>query len=141
MPTVFVSHNIERIQGAIKDFREEISRLNERKKELTTEITRLEGCLLTFRGFNEAGIEGIVPEHEKNFNVCNQESVKEEHNANPDPRAHTKEQEEHNANPDPRAHTKEQEEHNVNPDPRAHTHEKEHGKTPLEELYAKYRTM
>jgi hypothetical protein len=132
MPSVFVLENIQRIEDAIKNFREEISNLNERKKELTTEITRLEGCLLTFRGFNQAGIEEIIPEHEKNYNGskqgCDQAGIEE---IIP----------EHEKNSNGSQQGCDQEKHKPPSDPRVHTHEKESDKTPLEELYKKYRTM
>ena len=110
MPPVFVSENIGRIENAIRNFTDELSHLEKRKEDIQIERTRLEGCLITFKGFSKAGIEKIVPEHEK------------------------KQEEGHHENHD-------QGGHKSCSDPRVHTHDQEHDKTPLEELYAKYRTM
>ena len=189
MPPVFVSENIARIENAIGRFTDELSHLEKRKEEIKIERTRLEGCLITFEGFARAGIEEIVPEHEKNQRdsqkECDQgedeshtdtheqggreshtdtheqggreshtdtheqgerESHTDTHEQGErescsDPRAHTHEQGERESCSDPRDHTHEQGERESCSDPRDHTHEQKHVKTPLEELYAKYRTM
>ena len=121
MPPVLVHENIARIENAIGRFTDELSDLEKRKEEIKIERTRLEGCLITFEGFARAGIEEIVPEHEKN----QRDSQKECDQGGDE--SHTD--------------THEQGERESCSDPRAHTHEQKHDKTPLEELYAKYRTM
>jgi hypothetical protein len=174
MPTVFVHENIARIERAVSKFTDELSMLEKRKEEIKTERTRLEGCLITFEGFARAGIEEIVPEHEKKqyddgrrvnageHNSCSdpraqmhdqgehnsgsdpraQMHDQGEHNSCSDPHAQMHDQGEHNSGSDPRAHMHDQGEHNSGSDPRAHMHDQgEHDKSPLEELYAKYRTM
>ena len=100
MPTVFVSENIERIQSAVTKFKDEQKELKNKKitelqridkeiDEIQEEIFRLEGCLITFQGFQNAGIEKLVPENEKETHNHEQE---EEHNRN------HKQEEEHHRN-------------------------------------------
>ena len=149
MPPVFVSENIARIENAIGRFTDELSHLEKRKEEIKIERTRLEGCLITFEGFARAGIEEIVPEHEKNQRDSQKECDQGEDESHTDTHEQggreshtdTHEQWERESCSDPRAHTHEQGERESCSDPRDHTHEQKHVKTPLEELYAKYRTM
>jgi hypothetical protein len=142
MPPVLVRENIGRIENAISKFTEELSHLEKRKEEIKIERTRLEGCLITFEGFARAGIEEIVPEHEKNKCDHQQMCDREEPESSSDPRAHTHDHEEPESSSDPRTHTHDHEEPESSSDPRTHTHDhEEHDKTPLEELYSKYRTM
>ena len=133
MPPVFVSENIARIENAIGRFTDELSHLEKRKEEIKIERTRLEGCLITFEGFARAGIEEIVPEHEKNQRDSQKECDQGEDESHTD----THEQGGRESHTD----THEQGERESCSDPRDHTHEQKHVKTPLEELYAKYRTM
>ena len=65
MPPVFVRENISNIEDAIRKFTHELSELEKRKEEIKTERSRLEGCLLTFEGFAQAGIEEISPRTRK----------------------------------------------------------------------------
>jgi hypothetical protein len=123
MPAVIVSENIQRIEDLMKNYNDEISNLDTRKEEIRMEIARLEGCMLTFNGFRDAGIETILPEHEKNEHHCEQNE-------------HHCEQNEHHC-----------EQNTLEPiQEREHEHGREcsrheHDKKPVEDLYTRYRAM
>ena len=64
---VFVSDNIEEIESGIKQYQDNIKKTEKHiegiRKNIDNEkneILRLEGCLLTFKGFRDAGIEHIL---------------------------------------------------------------------------------
>jgi prefoldin subunit 5 len=69
---VFVSDNIQRIENAIKQYQDNIKdterHIEEIQEEINkekNEILRLEGCLITFKGFRDAGIEYIMTTEEQ----------------------------------------------------------------------------
>lgn len=55
-----VQKNIDRINKNIGELGENIKQMKDQEKNLAEEILRLEGCLLTFRGFKSAGIDEIT---------------------------------------------------------------------------------
>lgn len=60
---VNVSKNIDRIMQNIDDMKKRLEQHDKEKKEVQDEILRLEGCLIVFKGFREAGISEIqIPE-------------------------------------------------------------------------------
>ena len=82
---VFVSENISRIESAIKQYQDNIDNtekhIEEIRKDINNEkneILRLEGCLLTFKGFRDAGIERIMTtEEQENLRSCADGAIKE----------------------------------------------------------------
>jgi chromosome segregation ATPase len=82
---VFVSENISRIEDAIKQYQDNIDNtekhIEEIRKDINNEkneILRLEGCLLTFKGFRDAGIERIMTtEEQENLRSCADGAIKE----------------------------------------------------------------
>ena len=68
---VFVSENIQRIEDTIKQYQDNIENTEKHIEGIRevinnekNEILRLEGCLLTFKGFRDAGIENIITTEE-----------------------------------------------------------------------------
>jgi septal ring factor EnvC (AmiA/AmiB activator) len=58
-----VQKNIDRINKNIADLKDNIKQMKDQEKTLEEEILRLEGCLITFRGFKTVGlIEIKIPE-------------------------------------------------------------------------------
>ena len=174
MAPVIVSENIKGIHAATLKFSSELSDINERKEEISKEILRLEGCLLTFEGFRDAGIEVILPESEKNDNnqpfEMHQDSMRNDHERM-DNHNQPFEMQQDSMRDDPGRvdnHLNHEDEHpheqngTINEDEHPHDqngtiHEEEHpheqndtihekernesDKTPLEELYKKYRAF
>jgi hypothetical protein len=64
MVSISVQENLDRINKCIDDFKKELDSIESRKNEIEDELLRLEGCLITFSGFKEAGIESIRPDSE-----------------------------------------------------------------------------
>jgi len=69
---VFVSENIRRIENAIEQYQANIENtekhiegIREDINREKNEILRLEGCLITFKGFRDAGIERIMTTEEQ----------------------------------------------------------------------------
>jgi hypothetical protein len=59
-----VQKNIDRINKNIMDLKDNIKQMKDQEKTLEEEILRLEGCLITFRGFKTVGLTEItVPEN------------------------------------------------------------------------------
>ena len=86
MPTVFVSENIERIERAIDKLRSDKEDLRgsitKQMEEIQEEIFRLEGCHLTFKGFDDAGISKLVPDDEMEVTYSHEQEQKPGHHNN-----------------------------------------------------------
>ena len=57
---VNVQENIERLENSIKQYEQNIKESEDNIKHHKDEILRLEGCLIVFRGFSEAGIKNVI---------------------------------------------------------------------------------
>jgi hypothetical protein len=172
MPTVFVSENIGRIEAIIESFKQELCDMEKRKEEIKTEMIRMEGCHLVFKGFEDAGIERIIPENEKPYNNqehlnsiqesngeqeqnheshCEQEQNHESHcEQEQNHESHCEQEQNHESHGEHEQNHESHGEHEQNHESHGEheqnhrfqfKHEQNHDKTPIEELYAKYRTM
>ena len=66
MSTISVKENLQRIRNAEDKFKLEIKEIEARKIEIEHELLRLEGCWITFKGFQDAGLEKISVKKEDN---------------------------------------------------------------------------
>ena len=57
---VNVQENIDRLKSSMERVKTDIKSLNEQVKFAKEELIRLEGCLIVFRGFADAGIKNVV---------------------------------------------------------------------------------
>ena len=60
---VIVRDNIKNIENGIESFKQQILDLKKSIETTQNEILRLEGCLIVFKGFENAGISKIVPDN------------------------------------------------------------------------------
>ena len=67
---ICVSDNIQRLRQNIDDLKRQNEDMEKHMKFNSDEILRLEGCLLVFSGFKDAGIENIS----KNGESCNRDN-------------------------------------------------------------------
>jgi hypothetical protein len=162
MPPVFVSENINRIESIIESFKKELCDMDTRKEEIKSEIIRMEGCYLVFKGFEGAGIERIIPEHELPSNFPEHLEPIQESNGEQEQNheSHGEQEQNHESHGEQEQNHESHGEHGQNHEShgeheqnheshgehgqnhRFHfKHEQNHDKTPIEELYAKYRTM
>ena len=122
---VDVKENINRIESSINKMKNELKHFEKQVKFTNDEILRLEGCLIVFKGFNDAGITSIDPKNNKcnTNNSLPQVKAEEKKPSNPEEKSVEKEAVQvHN-------HHKEKEEENDDDTEEAL----------LSELYKKYR--
>lgn len=74
---VNVQENIDRLNASIEKFEKDIKEHEAAIEFSKKEILRLEGCLIVFKGFAEAGIKNVV---DQTYNECKRVSVNEECN-------------------------------------------------------------
>ena len=86
MAPVVVKENIERIEKSINQIKEQNEEFKKTIEFNRDELLRLEGCLLVFKGFEDAGITVIKKEehehkdeHEREHKEEHEREHKEEH--------------------------------------------------------------
>ena len=78
MSTISVRENLERIRNAEDRFKKELEEIEKRGVEIKEELLRLEGCWITFKGFQEAGLETIgIKKEDKQCETSHQNKTEE----------------------------------------------------------------